>query len=87
MINLQYQDMPYKVHGLIRANEDGSFTIILNSRDTREQNLRAYEHELRHILHDDMHADDVQSIEARAHGGHHGKEEKERHREAPFREL
>lgn len=65
---MQFLDMPYTIHGAVRGNEDGSYTILLNSRDTRERNLKAYQHELGHILRDDLHSEeDVQVIEARAH--------------------
>ena len=67
MISVFYQDMPCKVHGLIRANEDGSYTIILNSRDSRERNLQAYQHELDHLFRGDLDGSDVQVIEAEAH--------------------
>lgn len=61
--------MPCKVHGLIRANEDGSYTIILNSRDSRERNLQAYQHELDHLLKGDFEKADANEIEGRAHHG------------------
>lgn len=68
MINVQFIDMPCKIHGAVRENEDGSVTILLNSRDSRERNLKAYQHELKHILRDDLHSEeDIQLIEARAH--------------------
>lgn len=59
--------MPCRIHGMIRANEDGSYTIILNSRDSRERNLQAYQHELDHLLRKDLDGSDVQAIEAKAH--------------------
>ena len=67
MINVQYFDLPCTVHGLIRENEDDSYTIILNSRDTRERNLKAYQHEIEHLRHGDLDADNVQKIESRTH--------------------
>jgi len=69
LISVFYQDMPCKVHGLIRANEDGSYTIILNSRDSRERNLQAYQHELDHLLKGDFEKVDTNEIEGRAHHG------------------
>ena len=68
MINVKLIDMPYSIHGAIRENEDGSFTVLLNSHDTREKNLKTYLHELNHILRDDLSKDDdIQLIEAQAH--------------------
>lgn len=44
--------------GSVRAtsthNEDGSYSIFLNSRLSREQQITEYMHELRHILSDDF---------------------------------
>lgn len=67
MINVQYLDMPCRIHGMVRENEDGSYTVILNSRDSRERNLKAYQHEIEHLRRGDLSAGDVQSIESRAH--------------------
>lgn len=67
MINVQYLDLPCTIHGLVRENVDDSYTIILNSRDTRERNLQTYIHELNHLLHGDLEKIDVQAVEAEAH--------------------
>lgn len=67
MINVQYLDLPCHIHGLIRENEDGSATVILNSRDSWERNLQAYRHELNHLLRDDFCEADVQTVEAETH--------------------
>lgn len=67
MINVQYLDMPCRIHGMVRENEDGSYTVILNSRDSRERNLKAYQHEIEHLRRGDLSADNVQQIEAKAH--------------------
>lgn len=44
--------------GSVRAtstlNEDGSYSIFLNARLSREQQITEYMHELRHILSDDF---------------------------------
>lgn len=40
--------------GLVHPNEDGTFTILLNSRLSRAQNLESLKHECKHILHDDF---------------------------------
>ena len=65
MINVQYLDMPCRIHGMIRENEDGSYTVILNSRDSRERNMKAYQHELKHLFRGDFQRDEIQDIEGR----------------------
>lgn len=56
-----------KVSELIRENEDGTYTVLLNSRFTHEQNRSSYQHAIQHILREDFAGYDVQSIEAEAH--------------------
>lgn len=46
--------LPWGVKGLCRENEDGSHTIVLNSRYTYEDNLHCYEHEIGHINDNDF---------------------------------
>ena len=38
----------------ITHNEDGSYSIFINSRLSREQQVTEYMHELQHILSDDF---------------------------------
>lgn len=40
--------------GLVRPNDDGTFTILLNSRLSWQQNMESIKHERNHILHDDF---------------------------------
>lgn len=53
---------------LVTENEDGSYTILINSRLSYEEQLKAYEHGMKHINNDDFRKNDVQKIEAVAHG-------------------
>ncbi len=59
--------------GSVRAtsthNEDGSYSIFLNSRLSREQQITEYMHELRHILSDDFNRkhEEVTRLEYYAH--------------------
>ena len=46
--NVILQDLPTTIGGLVREQED-HYTIILNSRMTRERNQRSYLDELDHI--------------------------------------
>ena len=61
-------DMPHRIKALSRKNEDDSYTIVLNARHTREQNLRSYEHEIKHIVGDHFSMEDqvgLMEMEAR----------------------
>jgi len=66
-INTVLLPMAYNVKGCSCANEDGSYTIIINSKISYEQQLEAYCHELRHIARDDYGCDYVDQTERRAH--------------------
>lgn len=48
-----YADMPTTIPAFVVANTDGSYTVILNSKHSREQHLKSYAHELKHILDGD----------------------------------
>ncbi len=43
------QDLPTSVRGFVFQGEDGEPVIVVNSRLTREQNVKTYDHERRHI--------------------------------------
>ncbi len=61
-------DMPHRIKALARKNEDDTYTIVLNARHTREQNLKSYEHEMRHIVRNHFSMEDqvgLIEIEAR----------------------
>ena len=47
-------NLPTSVRGLCFHDDNGEEYIILNSRLTREQNLRTWEHERKHIADGDM---------------------------------
>lgn len=53
--------------GMILLNDDGTYTILLNSRLSRKQNLDSMEHELTHIRNGDFYRDlPVSVIESEA---------------------
>lgn len=52
-INVVYADMPTRVRSYVVANEDTSYTIILNSKLSHEQHLISYNHEVEHIKRGD----------------------------------
>ena len=47
-------DLPTSVRGLVFHDDDGDPLIVLNARLTREQNLKTYDHERRHIDRGEM---------------------------------
>lgn len=56
-----------KGNEMVVANEDGSYTILINARLSRKGQLKAYEHAMRHINNNDFEKSDVQAIEFTAH--------------------
>lgn len=56
------------VNEVVTENEDGSYTIFINSRMNYEKQMRAYLHAMKHIAGDDFQKEDVQHIEYQAHG-------------------
>lgn len=48
-------------------NEDNSYTIFLNARLSKENQLKSYYHALRHINENDFCKENVQKIEYEAH--------------------
>lgn len=61
--NVILRDLPTTIYGLVREQED-FYTIILNSRMTRERNRESYLHEMDHIttgaLDSDQSADQIE---------------------------
>lgn len=47
-------DLPCSVKGFVRKNEDESFTIVINSRLSYEQQTAIYKHEVAHIMNGDF---------------------------------
>ena len=47
-------NLPTSVRGFVFLGDDGEPVIVLNSRLTREQNLRTYDHERGHIDRGEM---------------------------------
>ncbi len=48
-----YTDMPATIRSFVVSNNDTNFTIILNAKLGREQQLKAYLHEMDHIRNGD----------------------------------
>lgn len=66
MYNVVLTDLPPKVRGMV-VKEGDYYTILLNSRLSREQNMKTYLHEKRHIENDDFEKENVDQIERDAH--------------------
>ena len=47
--NVILQDLPTSVRGFVFQGEDGEPVIVVNSRLTREQNRKTFDHENKHI--------------------------------------
>ena len=43
------QNLPTSVRGFVFLGDDGEPVIVVNSRLTREQNLKTFDHEQKHI--------------------------------------
>lgn len=56
-----------KVNEVITENEDGSYTIFVNSNLCESKRLHAIRHAFKHIKGRDFGKDDVQEIEAHSH--------------------
>lgn len=67
-ISYQVILMDMTVNEVVTENEDGSYTIFINSRLNYEKQMKSYLHAMKHITGDDFLKDDVQSIEYLAHG-------------------
>lgn len=62
-IGVHFMDMDTAIEEEVHPNEDGSFTIIINSRLNWERQMSAYWHALRHIMRGDFdkaNADDIE---------------------------
>ena len=64
-----YLPLPATVHGSVRLNDDGTYSVYLNSLDTAEEWRRTIEHELRHIEAGHLYSDKpVWKLELEADG-------------------
>ena len=69
-INYQIQLIEFKngkIKEMVVPNEDGSYTILLNSRLSYEKQIECCKHALNHIINDDFQLSDVNEIEYHAH--------------------
>lgn len=52
-VNLCMADLPTTIPAFVISNADGSYTIVLNAKHTREQHLKSFAHEMEHIENGD----------------------------------
>ena len=57
----------YKVREAVTVNDDGSYTILLDDRLSKDEQYERYRHALEHIYNNDFEDPDVQKAELRAH--------------------
>lgn len=50
---MNYIEMPATVRSFVIVNSDSTYTIILNSKLSHEQNITSYWHEIDHIKNGD----------------------------------
>ena len=66
-VTVRVMDMPVSTPGFVTYDEDDHACVYLNARYTREKNRRTADHELTHVINDDIHnADPIRAIESRA---------------------
>ena len=66
---MNYTEMPATVRSFVIVNSDSTYTIILNSKLSHEQNIISYWHEIDHIRNGDYEKKcSVDLIEITAHG-------------------
>lgn len=69
-MNVVYLSLPAGINEAVTPNADGSFTAFISTRLSAEKRLKAYQHALWHVQHDDFGRDeDVDQIEYKAHIG------------------
>ena len=47
-------DMPESIYGQTVEDEDGYYNVYINARQSQYRQLKAYLHELAHIIHNDF---------------------------------
>ena len=60
-------NFPTTAKEAVTENEDGTYTVFINAKLTREKQLEAYMHALGHIMGSDFEKDNVDQVELMAH--------------------
>lgn len=66
-VNVILWNFPNNGREMVVPNEDGTYTILINSKLSDEGRLHAYEHAMKHITDNDFEKENVQEIEVKAH--------------------
>lgn len=66
-IFIQLVNFPTTTKEAVTPNEDGSYTIFINARLSSEEQMKSYQHALKHIQRNDFAKENVQKIEKTAH--------------------
>lgn len=67
---VQVIPFPTACPAFVMLNADGTYTLFLNAKLDREQQLDGYEHELWHMIRDDLYGDkDAWKIETNMKAG------------------
>ena len=67
--NVLYIALPSGIDGFISPNSDGTVTIVISTDISEERQRRAFQHELEHLLNDDLYNASAEEAEARCHRG------------------
>lgn len=66
---IRVMDMPDCLNGMVKYDENDFANIYINAHLSPEGRRKAADHELTHVINDDIHnRDDIRTIEARADG-------------------
>lgn len=58
-------DFPPKVHSFVTPNSDGTYSLYLDAKKSRLEQLQDYEHELAHIENEDFYnGKDISEVES-----------------------
>jgi len=63
-------NLPDGTNEAVSSNEDGTFSIFINARLSRDGQLRAYNHALKHIQRNDFHKEAIPDVQAIEHSVH-----------------
>lgn len=64
---IRVMDMPECLNGMVKYDEDDYANIYVNAKLNAEARQKAADHELTHVINDDLHNDDpIEVIESRA---------------------
>ena len=54
---VRYMNLPPKIFAYVRSNGDGTFSVYIDPRRSCDQQIKDYQHEIKHIVNDDLFSD------------------------------